>query len=150
MTAARSRAWPPERLHREAFGASAQESSADRAFDVVLARSGRVIAVPAGVSIARALTGAGINVMVSCEQGVCGTCLTRVLEGEPEHRDSWLTAEEQQGQDQMLVCCSRARSERLTLDLCNYSAPHSARRQSPARCRTSPTSANSVTLKRMS
>jgi vanillate monooxygenase ferredoxin subunit len=56
-------------------------------------------------------------VMVSCEQGVCGTCLTRVLEGEIDHRDVYLTPEEQAAGDQFTPCCSRAKSARLVLDL---------------------------------
>jgi vanillate O-demethylase ferredoxin subunit len=55
--------------------------------------------------------------MSSCEQGVCGTCLTRVLDGAPDHRDQYLTPEEQAEGDQFLPCCSRARSPRLVLDL---------------------------------
>ena len=57
-----------------------------------------------------ALHAGGIDIPMSCEQGVCGTCLTPVLRGEPEHRDQYLTPEEQAANDQMLLCCSRARS----------------------------------------
>jgi vanillate O-demethylase ferredoxin subunit len=56
-------------------------------------------------------------VPTSCEQGVCGTCLTRVLEGTPVHRDMYLTPEEQAKGDQFTPCCSRASSARLVLDL---------------------------------
>ena len=52
---------------------------------------------------------AGVDVPVSCEQGVCGTCLTRVIEGVPDHRDMYLTPEEQAANDQFMPCCSRAR-----------------------------------------
>jgi vanillate O-demethylase ferredoxin subunit len=55
--------------------------------------------------------------MVSCEQGVCGTCLTRVLQGEVDHRDAYLTPEEQAANDQFTPCCSRSKSARLVLDL---------------------------------
>jgi vanillate O-demethylase ferredoxin subunit len=65
----------------------------------------------------QALRTYGVVVQVSCEQGVCGTCLTRVLEGQPEHRDSYLTDEEKRCNDQFTPCCSRARGERLVLDL---------------------------------
>jgi len=68
-------------------------------------------------SLLDALKGLGISVPVSCEQGVCGTCACTVLEGEPEHRDAYLTDEERAANDQILVCCSRARSARLVLDL---------------------------------
>ena len=65
----------------------------------------------------QALAAAGVEVQTSCEQGVCGTCLTRVLEGEPDHRDLYLTPEEQAANDQFTPCCSRAKSPLLVLDL---------------------------------
>ncbi len=55
--------------------------------------------------------------MASCEQDVCGTCLTRVLEGDPDHRDVYLTPEEPAANDQFTPCCSRSKSARLVLDL---------------------------------
>jgi vanillate O-demethylase ferredoxin subunit len=58
-----------------------------------------------------------VEILTSCEQGVCGTCLTRVLEGTPDHKDSYLTPEEQAANDQFLPCCSRAKSALLVLDL---------------------------------
>jgi vanillate monooxygenase ferredoxin subunit len=71
----------------------------------------------ADLTVIAALAAEGVQVPTSCEQGVCGTCLTRVLEGEPDHRDLYLTPEEQAGNDQFLPCCSRAKSGRLVLDL---------------------------------
>jgi len=68
-------------------------------------------------SVVQALSAAGIAVQTSCEQGVCGTCLTRVLEGIPDHRDVYLTPDEQAAGDQFLPCCSRAKTPRLVLDL---------------------------------
>ena len=59
----------------------------------------------------------GIEVETSCEQGVCGTCLTRVLDGEPDHRDTFMTPAERAANDQMTLCCSRAKSPVLVLDL---------------------------------
>ena len=64
-----------------------------------------------------ALAAAGVVVPTSCEQGVCGTCLTRLIDGQPDHRDSYLTPEEQAAGDQFLPCCSRAKTARLVLDL---------------------------------
>ena len=81
-------------------------------FEVKLARSGRVIPVDAGQSVLEALEAAGIEIATSCQQGVCGTCQTRVLEGEPDHWDMYLTPEEQAAGDQFLPCCSRSRSAR--------------------------------------
>ncbi|MBD8892203.1 oxidoreductase [Labrenzia suaedae] len=109
--------WPVERLHREFFAAEVAATSTGGAFEVQIARTGKTIMVPPDQSIVAALSENGIDVPVSCEQGICGTCLTRVLEGEPDHRDSFLTTSEQERNDQMLLCCSRAKSARLVLDL---------------------------------
>jgi vanillate O-demethylase ferredoxin subunit len=114
---ARAQGWPEAQLHFEYFGAELGSGEGDRGFEVQLASSGHVISVPAGQTVVQALAEAGVQVMVSCEQGVCGTCLTRVLAGEPEHRDVYLTPEEQAANDQFLPCCSRAKSARLVLDL---------------------------------
>ena len=117
VDAAQGLGWAAERVHREFFaGAEAPASGQDRAFDIEL-RSGRVITVAADQSAAQALIAAGVPLLTSCEQGVCGTCLTRVLAGQPEHRDLYLTPEEQAANDQFLPCCSRARGYRLVLDL---------------------------------
>ena len=86
-------------------------------FKVKIASSGEVITVEDGVRIVDALGEQGIIIPVSCEQGICGTCLTGVLEGEPEHNDVFMTDEEQAANDQMTLCCSRAKSELLVLDL---------------------------------
>src|SRR3546814_15986663 len=59
----------------------------------------------------------GIDIPVSCEQGICGTCVTRVLRGEPDHRDLFMPDQEHAANDQFTPCCSRARSLRLVLDL---------------------------------
>jgi vanillate O-demethylase ferredoxin subunit len=73
--------------------------------------------VAADQTVVKALEAAGVVVPTSCEQGVCGTCLTRVLAGECLHKDLYLTPEEQAANDQFLPCCSRATSPRLVLDL---------------------------------
>lgn len=86
-------------------------------FKVKIASSGEVITVEDGVRIVDALGEQGIIIPVSCEQGICGTCLTGVLEGEPEHNDVFMTEEEQAANDQMTLCCSRSKSELLVLDL---------------------------------
>jgi vanillate monooxygenase ferredoxin subunit len=117
LAGARDAGWSESRLHREYFAAAAVDRSGDGAFDVQLASSGALIRVAADQSIVAALAAAGVQVPVSCEQGVCGTCLTRVLEGTPEHRDMYLTDEEHARGDQITPCCSRARSPRLVLDL---------------------------------
>jgi vanillate O-demethylase ferredoxin subunit len=114
---ARAAGWPEAQLHVEFFGAEVSAQAGDGNFEVQLASSGRIVAVAADQTVVQALAAAGVAVMTSCEQGVCGTCLTRVLEGDCDHRDQYLTPEEQAANDQFLPCCSRARSPRLVLDL---------------------------------
>lgn len=106
---------PPEQLHQECF--SAEVATGGCAFEVVTAKSGLTVPVAADQTIVEALAQVGIKVQVSCRQGICGSCLTNVLEGEPDHRDSYLTDDEKADGDQMLLCCSRAKSARLILDL---------------------------------
>ncbi|MDB5442589.1 MAG: hypothetical protein JWP73_965 [Phenylobacterium sp.] len=118
MVEAAARAWPAEALHREYFTADPCAWAGERhGFEVKLAHSGTTIHVPPELSIASALAGAGIHVETSCEQGVCGACLTRVLDGAPDHRDAVLSAVERERGDRMLVCVSRAYGGQLTLDL---------------------------------
>jgi vanillate O-demethylase ferredoxin subunit len=118
LATARQLGWPDSRLHRELFAAAPREADGeDQPFDIELAGSGQVVHVPAGCSAAQALQAAGVPLLTSCEQGVCGTCLTRVVVGEPEHRDQYLTPEEQAANDQFLPCCSRARTPRLVIEL---------------------------------
>ncbi|KVK89342.1 Vanillate O-demethylase oxidoreductase [Burkholderia cepacia] len=117
LNAARERNWAEARLHYEFFGGAVASSGADRAFRVRIASSGMVIDVPAECTVIAALAANGVDVLTSCEQGVCGTCATRVLEGEPDHRDSYLTEAEQAAGDQFMPCCSRSRSDLLVLDL---------------------------------
>lgn len=109
--------WAQDRIHTEAFGPAPATPSQDSAFEVVLHQTGRIYNIAPGRSVASVLTEAGVDLMVSCEAGICGTCVTRVLEGTPEHRDSFLTEEEQALNDRFTPCCSRARSARLVIDL---------------------------------
>jgi vanillate O-demethylase ferredoxin subunit len=114
---ARALGWAEAQLHREYFAGAAVPASEAGGFEVQLASSGRCLQVPAHRSVAQVLLEAGIDIPLSCEQGICGTCITRVLEGEPEHRDMFLTDAERARNDQFTPCCSRARSARLVLDL---------------------------------
>ena len=90
---------------------------ADTAFIVKLASTGQEIPVAADQTVLDVLHSAGLNVPISCGQGICGTCLTRVVEGTPDHRDMYLTPQEQDANDQFTPCCSRAKSATLVLDL---------------------------------
>ena len=113
---ARCAGWPPGALRVERFTPPALDGP-ERDFDVLLAGSGRTVRVPAGVSILKAVVEAGVPVLSSCQEGTCGTCETGVLDGEPEHRDAVLTEAERAAGDVMMICVSRCRGERLTLDL---------------------------------
>ncbi|MFI7386760.1 PDR/VanB family oxidoreductase [Streptomyces sp. NPDC049813] len=101
-------------LHLERF-APRNSTEGNGPFEVELRRSGRVLDVPADGTVLAAVRGALPHVAYSCEQGFCGTCQQRVLEGEIDHRDELLTDAERAGS--MLICVSRARGERLVLDL---------------------------------
>jgi vanillate O-demethylase ferredoxin subunit len=114
---ARARGWHESQIHYEFFSSDVGPSASDESFQVKLASSGRIVVVPKDKTVVQALAEAGVEVQTSCEQGVCGTCLTRVLEGEPDHKDLYLTPEEQAANDQFLPCCSRAKSALLVLDL---------------------------------
>jgi len=109
--------WAQDRVHKEFFAADPIDQSADAPFEVELAKSGRVFQIPAERTVFEVLDEAGIEIESSCEQGVCGTCVTRVLKGIPEHRDKFLTVAEHAANDRFTPCCSRARSSRLVLDL---------------------------------
>jgi vanillate O-demethylase ferredoxin subunit len=114
---ARAAGWPEAQLHYEFFGAEVARSDSDASFEIRLASSGRIVMVPKDKTVTKALAEAGVEILMSCEQGVCGTCLTRVLEGVPDHKDSYLTPEEQAANDQFLPCCSRSKTPQLVLDL---------------------------------
>jgi vanillate O-demethylase ferredoxin subunit len=110
--------WPPESVHLEYFSADPSSLAGPQdEFEVTLARSGGTHWIPEGRTIVEVLAERGVQVEVSCEQGVCGTCLTGVLEGVPDHRDMFLTDEEKTACDKMTVCLSRAKTSRLILDL---------------------------------
>ncbi|WP_269506982.1 PDR/VanB family oxidoreductase [Burkholderia sp. IMCC1007] len=117
LDSARTAGWPEERLHREYFAATPKNTSGDGSFDVEIASTGQVIRIAADQTVIAALSVHGISVPTSCEQGVCGACLTRILDGIPEHRDMFLTAEERAQANQFTPCCSRSRSPKLVLDL---------------------------------
>lgn len=114
---AKAQGWPADQVHLEYFGAAPQDTSGDQPFQVRIASSGNSYEVGAGETVVHALQKHGIEILVSCEQGVCGTCITRVLEGECDHRDMYFTDEEKARNDQFTPCCSRAKGKLLVLDL---------------------------------
>jgi ferredoxin-NADP reductase len=104
--------------HTERFKAApAPEPAASAGYTVELRRSGKSFAVAAGVSLLDALQAQGAAPPLSCREGLCGTCETRVLEGEVEHRDAILTEAERKANRSMMVCVSSGRCGRLVLDL---------------------------------
>jgi vanillate monooxygenase ferredoxin subunit len=117
LETARSLGWAEDRLHREYFSAAPIDHSADGPFELEIKGSGQVIRVAADQSAAEALLDAGFPLSLSCEQGVCGTCMTKVVAGKPDHRDLYLTDEEHDRNDCFTPCCSRSRTPRLVVDL---------------------------------
>lgn len=117
LDTAKKQGWADSRLHQEYFAAAPKVSSNDGIFKVQIHSTGEVFEVPADKTISQVLDAAGIIIPVSCEQGICGTCITRVIKGEPDHRDFFLTAAEKAKNDQFTPCCSRAKSACLVLDL---------------------------------
>lgn len=114
----RCAAWPSGALHLERFSARTTEAAADNEpFELVLQRSGRTLEVPADRSVFDVVREAGVSVLGSCLEGICGTCETEVIDGEIEHRDSILDDDERESGEVMMICVSRCRSGRLVLDL---------------------------------
>lgn len=112
--------WIGDNLHIEHFTGDAVDTSEEGdAFDVVLSQSGQTVRVEAGVSILDAIEAADPSVFVlqSCKEGVCGSCETPVLEGTPDHRDLVLTKRQKEKCDRMMLCVSRALSNKIVLDL---------------------------------
>jgi tetrachlorobenzoquinone reductase len=107
---------PAGQIHVEYFKAK-EKPAADGGFEVRLARSKQTIAVQPGQTILDALLAAGINANYACSEGVCGTCETRVIEGTPDHRDLFLSREEQQANKSIMICCSGSKSSTLVLDI---------------------------------
>jgi len=109
--------WAPGRVRVERFKAAEAPPPSAGNFSVVLARSGRELEVRAGESVLDVLRDADVDVMYSCEQGICGACEVKVLDGTPLHRDSVRSAQSHAQLGTMMVCCSGAACARLVLDL---------------------------------
>jgi ferredoxin-NADP reductase len=110
----------PDVLHVERFAVRQIDESTiagQRSVRVVLDRSGKVLTVPPDRSILDVVLEAGLDVPYDCSEGICGSCEVKVLDGDIEHRDEVLTKFEQESNTAMMICCSRARGERIVLDL---------------------------------
>lgn len=115
---ARHNGWQERQLHREYFVADESLRPSDATpFRIRIASSGKELEVPADRTVVSVLAEAGIVVPTYCEQGICGTCLTRIVSGIPDHRDVVLSDEEHARCDQFTPCCSRSKSALLVLDL---------------------------------
>jgi ferredoxin len=115
LAGAKTRGYAQANIHVEYF--TADVSAEGDSFTVECRRSGKTLVIPTGKTMADVMTEAGIDLALSCEQGVCGTCLTDVLEGIPDHRDMYQTDEEKTGNKQITPCCSRSLTARLVLDI---------------------------------
>jgi len=116
---AATEARPEDRVHVEYFTprVTATDKGAETPFTVTLQRSGKTVEVRPGTSIVEALRAVGVAVDTSCEDGICGTCETRILAGTADHRDSVLTKKEQEAGRSMMICVSRCKGDTLVLDL---------------------------------
>ncbi len=115
-SAASAAGWPEAAVHFEYFK-NTRPRDTSQSFTVELARSALTLEIGPGQSILEVLRAHGVNGPSSCEQGACGTCLTRVLEGEIDHQDVYLNESEKRAGKVMLTCVSRAKSGRLVLDI---------------------------------
>ena len=113
---AATRSVAEHRVHVEYF-TNTIARGAERGFKVICSRSNRTITVESNESILEALERAGMAPLCSCREGVCGTCETRIVSGDPEHNDRILTPAERASNRTMMICVSRARGNSLTLDI---------------------------------
>lgn len=117
QSTAKTSGWSDQQINREDFSAPPLSPEGDRPFEIELTRSGRVLVVPSQQTALEVLLEHDIEIESSCEQGICGSCMTRVLAGEPDHRDQYMSATEHARNDSFTPCCSRSNSPRLVLDL---------------------------------
>lgn len=113
---AQQKGFPEERLHVERFGGKAAAPLLDKVFKVRIKSTGKEFEIPGDKSVSAALEEKGVKIPTSCEQGACGTCKVKVLEGEVEHRDKRLK-DDQRAEGWFLACVSRGKGDLLVLDL---------------------------------
>jgi vanillate O-demethylase ferredoxin subunit len=116
IASAKKNGWPEERIHIERFTAKASAPLLDKVFEVKIASTGAVFKIPGDKSVSAFLEEKGVKIPTSCEQGVCGTCKVKILEGEADHRDKRLK-DDQRAEGYFLACVSRAKGDLLVLDL---------------------------------
>lgn len=116
INTAKQKGWAEERIHVERFTAKVPAAVLDKVFEVKIASTGTVYKIPGDKTVTAFLEEQGVKIPTSCEQGMCGTCKIKVLEGEIDHRDKRLTTQ-QKDEGYFLACVSRAKSDLLVLDL---------------------------------
>ncbi|MFN3891070.1 MAG: PDR/VanB family oxidoreductase [Beijerinckiaceae bacterium] len=109
-------ALPPEQVHVEYFSPK-EEAATGGGYVVELRKSGKEFTIPEGKTILDVLLEGGVDIMYSCQEGVCGACETAVISGTPDHRDGILTEKERAESKTMMICCSGSKSPRLVLDM---------------------------------
>jgi ferredoxin-NADP reductase len=110
--------WQPEQFYSEQFSNDGLITNAEKgSFAVQVASTGETFQINHDQTIAQVLSGKGLKVDLSCEQGMCGACLTKVISGVPDHCDVVQSDEEKELNNYMTICCSRAKSDLLVLDL---------------------------------
>jgi vanillate O-demethylase ferredoxin subunit len=110
--------WPTDRIHLEYFTLENHPGDkTDTEFELVLHKSSKRLIVKSDQTIIDALREAGVDILTSCEQGVCGTCVTAVIEGEPDHRDVYFNPLERASGKLITPCVSRCKGKVLVLDL---------------------------------
>lgn len=115
VNAARAAGWDASRIHFEQFRNEVDATGG--AFEVTLRKSGLTLQVGADDTLLRVIEKAGVKVECMCREGICGTCETAIVEGEADHRDNYLSDEEKAAQKTIMLCVSRAKAQRLVLDL---------------------------------
>jgi len=108
---------PNKKVHFEWFTAPTTKDYKDIAFEIELKKSNVVLSVPDNKSILAILREHGHFPLSNCEQGLCGSCETMLLQGEADHRDNLLSDEEKEANKTIMICVSRAKSDRLVLDI---------------------------------
>ena len=109
--------WPETQIRTESFNAPIGQDIENHPFTLKLEKTGREIEVPADRSVIDTLHHNGIEVDYACLQGTCGTCVTKVIDGEVDHRDAYLSDARKCENNEMCLCVSRAKGDRLVLDL---------------------------------
>jgi vanillate O-demethylase ferredoxin subunit len=118
VTQTASKYLPKDNIHLEHFyPLPAAEPSGDKPFELYCQKSDVTLQVPSDKSIVEVLDASGIDIPISCVEGVCGSCITAFTEGEVDHRDCVLSKSEREKKRLFTPCCSRALGDRLAIDI---------------------------------